>query len=132
MWKYPLKYAPEHTIPHWKTKKLHTVGGGGGCPPPTPSPLGRFPPSGSVASLTRKRFSGNLECSLWHLCVLTHWRQFDFALTCISHRPQPEYNLGLVSGQLPTGTIPHRTGIGPDEWFYSVVVALVGSCPGGG
>ena len=28
-------------------------------------------------------------------------------------------------------TIPHHTGIGPDEWFYSVVVVLVGSCPGG-
>ena len=35
-------------------------------------------------------------------------------------------------GQLPTRTIPHRTGIGPDEWLYSVVVVLVGSCPGGG
>ena len=22
-----------------------------------------------------------------------------------------------VSGQLPTGTILHRIGIGPDEWF---------------
>ena len=32
----------------------------------------------------------------------------------------------VVSGQLPTRTIPHRTGIGPDEWFYSVVVVLVG------
>ena len=28
-------------------------------------------------------------------------------------------------------TIPHRTGFGPEEWFYSVVVVLVGSCPGG-
>ena len=36
-----------------------------------------------------------------------------------------------VSGQLPRRTIPHRTGFGPDEWFYSVVVVLVGSCPGG-
>ena len=36
-----------------------------------------------------------------------------------------------VSGQLPRRTIPHRTGIGPDEWFYSVVVVLVGSCPDG-
>ena len=36
MWKYPLKYAPEHTIPHWKTKKLHTP------------PLGRFAPSQEV------------------------------------------------------------------------------------
>ena len=26
---------------------------------------------------------------------------------------------------------PHCTGFGPDEWFYSVVVVLVGSCPGG-
>ena len=58
MWKYPLKYAPEHTIQHWKTKKLHTVGG---------DPSHTLPPS--VASLPRRRFSGNLECSLWHLCV---------------------------------------------------------------
>ena len=36
-----------------------------------------------------------------------------------------------VSGQLPRRTIPHRTGFGPYEWFYSVVVVLVGSCPGG-
>ena len=35
-----------------------------------------------------------------------------------------------VSRQLPRRTIPHRTGFGPDEWFYSVVVVLVGSCPG--
>ena len=37
-----------------------------------------------------------------------------------------------VSGQLATRTIPHRTGIGPDEWFYSVVVwgvVLVGNSP---
>ena len=32
----------------------------------------------------------------------------------------------LASGQLPTRTILHHTGIGPDEWFYSVVVVLVG------
>ena len=25
----------------------------------------------------------------------------------------------------------HCTGIGPDEWFYAVVVVLVGSCPSG-
>ena len=36
-----------------------------------------------------------------------------------------------VSGQLPRRTIPHWTGFGPDKWFYSVVVVLVGSCPGG-
>ena len=36
-----------------------------------------------------------------------------------------------VAGQLPTRTIPHCTSIGPDEWFYSVVVVLVRSCPGG-
>ena len=36
----------------------------------------------------------------------------------------------FVSGQLPRRTIPHRTGFGPDpQWFYSVVVVLVGSCP---
>ena len=34
-----------------------------------------------------------------------------------------------VSGQLPRRTIPHRTGFGPDEWCYSVVVVLLGSCP---
>ena len=33
----------------------------------------------------------------------------------------------IVSGQLPRRTIPHRTGFGPEEWFYSVVVVLVGS-----
>ena len=26
----------------------------------------------------------------------------------------------------PRRTIPHRTGFGPDEWFYSVVVVPVG------
>ena len=31
----------------------------------------------------------------------------------------------LVSGQLPRRTIPHRTGFGPDEGFYSVVVILI-------
>ena len=31
-----------------------------------------------------------------------------------------------VSGQLPTRTIPHCTGIGPHEWFYSVVVVQWG------
>ena len=46
-----------------------------------------------------------------------------------------------VSGQLPTRTIPHHVDIphvdsphvdiGPDEWFYSLVVVLVGSCPSG-
>ena len=34
---------------------------------------------------------------------------------------------GTVSGQLPRRTISHRTGIGPDEWFYSVVGVLAGS-----
>ena len=41
------------------------------------------------------------------------------------------YILRIISAQLPTRTIPHHTGIGPDEWFYSMVVVLVGSCPGG-
>ena len=35
----------------------------------------------------------------------------------------------VVSGQLPTWTIPHHTGIGPDEWFYMLVVVLMGNCP---
>ena len=42
----------------------------------------------------------------------------------------PDFN-SFISGQLPRRTIPHRTGFGPDEWFYSVVVVLVGNCPGG-
>ena len=49
---------------------------------------------------------------------------YDLSITYISRTV-------TVSGQLPTRTIPHRTGIGPDEWFYSVVVVLAGSCPGG-
>ena len=38
MLKYSIKYAPDddHTISHWKTKKLHTLGGG--TPPPPPPP----------------------------------------------------------------------------------------------
>ena len=35
-----------------------------------------------------------------------------------------------VFGQLHTRTIPHHIGIGPDEWFYWLVVNLVeSSCP---
>ena len=37
----------------------------------------------------------------------------------------------LVSGQLPTKIILHHTGIGPDEWLYSVEMVLVGGCSGG-
>ena len=44
---------------------------------------------------------------------------------CIVH------NKNFVSGQLPTRTIPHHTGIGPNEWFYWLVVVLVGSCLSG-
>ena len=29
------------------------------------------------------------------LFLLTRWRRFDFAITCISHRPQPEYTRDL-------------------------------------
>ena len=36
----------------------------------------------------------------------------------------------IVSGQLPTWTIPHHT-IGPNGWFYWLVVVLVGSCHSG-
>ena len=35
----------------------------------------------------------------------------------------------IAAGQLSTRTIPHRTCIGLDEWFYWLVVILVGSCP---
>ena len=32
----------------------------------------------------------------------------------------------------PTRTIPHKmTGIGPDEWFYWLVVVLMGNFPSG-
>ena len=34
-----------------------------------------------------------------------------------------------VSRQLPIRTIPYRIGIGPDEWIYWFIVALVGSSP---
>ena len=56
------------------------------------------------------------------------------ALHCKSlnnQKRQVVHNLQGISRQLPRRTIPHRTGFGPDEWFYSVVVVLVGSCPGG-
>ena len=33
--------------------------------------------------------TGQFHSSL--CCSLTHWRRFDFAITHISHRPQPEY-----------------------------------------
>ena len=42
---------------------------------------------------------------------------------------QSQCKLFTVSGQLPTRTIPHHTGNGPDEWFDWLVVVLVGSCP---
>ena len=31
--------------------------------------------------------------SIWYSSEtsLTHWRRFDFAITCISHKPQPKY-----------------------------------------
>ena len=54
----------------------------------------------------------------------------DKLFTGLSHKKNQKkkskfYIQNIVSGQLPTRTIPHhRTGIGPDEWFYSVVVAL--------
>ena len=45
------------------------------------------------------------------------------------------FNFGLFfhtyPDNSPGGQFPTRTGFGPDEWFYSMVVVLVGSCPGG-
>ena len=39
--------------------------------------------------------------------------------------------ISLVSGQLPTRTVPHHVDIGPDDWVYSLVMVLVGSCLSG-
>ena len=85
MWKYPLKYAPEHTIPHSKTKKLH--------PPPTPSPPLSFPslaggfqeiwnaPCGISGSGSQYIFCWNVDgigglhhfvginCTQWHVAL---------------------------------------------------------------
>ena len=41
---------------------------------------------------------------------------------------------GAYPDNSPIRTIPHRTGIGPDEWFYwfvYFVAVLVGRCPRG-
>ena len=38
---------------------------------------------------------------------------------------------GTVSRQLTTRTIPHHVDIGSDEWFYWLVLVIVGSCPSG-
>ena len=48
--------------------------------------------------------------------------------------PPNNRTLEVVSGQLPTRTIPHHAYIGPDEWFYQLIlvwwgVVLVGSSP---
>ena len=81
------------------------------------------------------------------------WEKVNISQSSILHNTmilcRPGYNISLhirqrmrthhsvhlgmryVFGQLPRRTISHRTGFGPDEWFYSVVVVLVGSCPGG-
>ena len=86
MWKYPLKYAPEHTIPHWKTKKLHTVD----------TPLPHPPPS--VASLPRRRFSGNLECSLWHLWIILCPPLTINNLLWLRHGENEVYTEGALGG----------------------------------
>ena len=44
-------------------------------------------------------------------------------LLCVYHITYPD--------NPPGGQFPHRTAFGPDEWFYSVIVVLVGSCLGG-
>ena len=49
----------------------------------------------------------------------------------ISSLLENDYEAKPYPDKLPRRTILHRTGFGPDEWFYSVVVVLVGSCPGG-
>ena len=47
------------------------------------------------------------------------------------HLHRTGMSLVTYPDKFPRRTIPHRTGFGPDDWFYSVVVVLVGSCPGG-
>ena len=47
-----------------------------------------------------------------------------------------DFEFAYAAGRIRTTpqdrrTIPYHTGFGPDEWFYSVVVVLVGSYPGG-
>ena len=72
---------------------------------------------------------------LFRDCSLKKWREniessfffFSHELFCI--RTVAHSILITVSGQLPTRTVPHHTGIGPDEWFYWMLVVLVGSCP---
>ena len=58
----------------------------------TPTNPGRHAIQGGCLSVHRKYFlQYNRKCM--HVCpYLTHWRQFDFATTHISHRPQPEYS----------------------------------------
>ena len=66
--------------------------------------------------------------------IQCHWYQVVFPLFMSTDQIKKEHEDVCclnISGQLPTRTIPFRTGIGPDDWFYSVVVALVGSCPRG-
>ena len=69
------------------------------------------------------------------VCILRKWtRTFGYDLLAWSKHAKTFATIALltVSGQLPTRTIPTvQVLIGPHEWFYSVVVVLVGSCPGG-
>ena len=57
-----LRYAPDCTFSSRKMKKLPTVGGGHTLPP-----LGRYAPSGLVASLPRK------DCAPKCFGSLRHW-----------------------------------------------------------
>ena len=61
----------------------------------------------------------------------THAHSCISLLKCmckISIQTNYEVLLCTVSGQLSIRTIPHRTsGIGPNEWFYWMVVVPVGS-----
>ena len=57
-----------------------------------------------------------------------------WAMSFIAIETVPCTMYGTVSGQLPTWTIHHRVDIGPDEWFYQLIlvwcgVVLVGKCP---
>ena len=63
---------------------------------------------------------------------ITFYKGFlaDFQQITLVQSP-PSKSLNVYPDNSPNRTIPHCTGIGPDEWFYWFVVVLVGSSPSG-
>ena len=102
MWKYPLKYAPEHTIQHWKTKKLHTVGGG--TPPPPP------PPPRSLRSL-----AGGFQ-EIWNApCGISV--TYKMLKRCILF-PNKLWISRIMVYQFSSITIPEWYGIHIDTFYH--------------